>query len=300
MNPRRRVFIAGRGRVGRGLAHALASTAIDVTLVSGRAGQEELSDATRESLASGSATLVLAVPDAAIGSALARFAPLLGAGSAVLHCAGARGVEAFGDGVRPNGVLLGGLHPLVSFADAAVPPRVRGAGFGVCGEPAAVDAAREIVDALSGIVLPDVQGPRYHAGAALVANGAAALGHHGARLYSALGVPPDAAAAAVGALLVSVGENLVSLGAPEALSGPVRRGDVGTVARHREALATHPEALAAYDALLPLIVETARELGLPEARVADFLALFPGLAREQIVGQREHDQADEREHDEGA
>ena len=44
----------------------------------------------------------------------------------------------------------------------------------------------------------------------------------------------------IGPLLASVARNITVVGLPEALSGPVRRGDAAAVARHLEALSKHP------------------------------------------------------------
>ncbi len=71
----------------------------------------------------------------------------------------------------------------------------------------------------------------YHAAAGLVANGAAALAAVGAELLVVSGVPRADTAKMLGPLLRSVAENVESLGFPEALTGPVRRGDAGAIGR---------------------------------------------------------------------
>jgi predicted short-subunit dehydrogenase-like oxidoreductase (DUF2520 family) len=60
-------------------------------------------------------------------------------------------------------------------------------------------------------------------------------------------------------LVRNVIDNVEDLGAAAALTGPIARGDYGTVERHREAIAAHaPRDLALYDALLPATEELAR------------------------------------------
>ena len=56
-------------------------------------------------------------------------------------------------------------------------------------------------------------------------------------------------------------DNVEQMGAAAALTGPVARGDYGTVERHRGAIVAHADArdLALYDALLPATEELARE-----------------------------------------
>jgi predicted short-subunit dehydrogenase-like oxidoreductase (DUF2520 family) len=97
----------------------------------------------------------------------------------------------------------------------------------------------------------------YHAAAGLVANGAAALAAAGRELLVRSGVPAEVAPAMLGPLLRSVADNVAALGFPDALTGPVRRGDVGAIEKHllliRERLpGAVPLYLAAARAQLPL------------------------------------------------
>ena len=102
----------------------------------------------------------------------------------------------------------------------------------------------------------------YHAAAGLVANGAAALAAVAAELLVASGVPAADAPKMLGPLLRSVAENVEALGFPDALTGPVRRGDASAIERQiallREKLAhAVPLFVASAWAQLPL----ARALG---------------------------------------
>ena len=113
-----------------------------------------------------------------------------------------------------------------------------------------------------------MHGPTYHAAAALSANGAAALASVAVRGMTSIGLRPTAARRAIGALLRTVGENVERVGVPDALTGPVFRGDDATVHRHRVALQrADPLARAAYDAVAPAVLDCARRAGLPEERV---------------------------------
>ena len=90
-----------------------------------------------------------------------------------------------------------------------------------------------------------------------MANGAAALAAVGAELLVRAGVAPAVAPKMLGPLLRSVAENVETLGFPDALTGPVRRGDAAGVERHLAALRSKLPAavelyLAAGKAQLPL------------------------------------------------
>lgn len=255
-----RVAIVGRGRVGRGLTRALRSAGVEVTLRSTDAVTRARIDAD---------AVLLAVPDDAIATVAASLAERTHA--PILHCAGARGVEAFGELRRPG---LGGLHPLASFAATNSTPELRGASFAIVGDRAARRAAAAIVRLLGGRALHGVHGARYHAAAALVANGAAALATVGVDVLCGLGVKRRAAQQAVGELLRTVAENVERVGVPEALSGPIVRGDAVTIRAHRAALSG--AARDAYDHVAPTILSIAIRAGLPRARASSVRAALRG------------------------
>lgn len=261
-----RVVLVGRGRVGRGLRTALARASVDVTLTAGGNPQ-------RRALA-GADVVVLCTPDPAIASTAAKVSPMIG-DAALLHCSGSLDEEVLAPH-SPRGVM----HPLVSFADPSRPPLVVDASFVIAGQPAARRAASRIARALRARpVVAELHGPAYHAAAALAANGAAALATVAVRVLTARGLDRRQAERAIGALLRTVGENVERIGVPAALSGPVIRGDVDAVSRHREALeALDPQARRAYDAVAPAILDCARRAGLDGGRAEAIEALLDGSA----------------------
>ena len=81
----------------------------------------------------------------------------------------------------------------------------------------------------------------------------------GRELLATAGLPEADSAAILAPLLRSVADNVERLGLPDALTGPVRRGDVSTVRSHLDRLAQHaPELRDLYVAL------SLRQLGLAE------------------------------------
>ncbi len=253
-----RVWVVGRGRVGRGLIAGLARTH-DRRLTVSLAGARRMPPRIDADV------IVLAVPDATIEgvarSALERVegAPVL------LHCAGALGVEAFGALPRelPK-VAFGAMHPLVSFADPKRPPPLDGMCFALAGAPRARRAGARIARACGATPIgrgpTGVHGPAYHAAAALVANGAAGLAFVGVSVLRELGLSKKASEKALGSLLRSVAHNVETIGVPAALTGPVMRGDQATVTRHRRALGRGTNPRKAYDALVPVIERCAEAL----------------------------------------
>lgn len=255
-----KVVIAGRGKVGKGLAAALrSSSSVRARGVRGRTvGRSDVK---------GADLVVLAVPDDAIASCAHRIAPELDPQTVVVHCTGARDLTVL-DACRARGVPVGAMHPMASFADVKRPPPLERTTFVVQGDARAVRVVRELAREVGAdVTVASVHGPVYHAAAVLVANATAALAHTGVQLLEGLSIPRKKAVAAVAGLLRTVAHNVERVGVPEALTGPVARGDASTVRAHRTALAgANRQAADTYDRIAPTIVHTATAAGLPAGR----------------------------------
>ena len=270
----RAMAIVGAGRMGQGIGLALSVARWDVLLLSrtDRAVPAPLR------LRAGSITgdvvrerwlILVATPDDAVPKAAAALAASGGVGRdhAVLHLSGLLDRTALAPLVG-TGAALGSFHPLQSIAEpATAADRLRGAFAGIEGDPRALTVGRALADALGMTAVPIAAAakPLYHAGAVFAANYTTALSSVAARLASDAGVPPDVAARMYLPLAAGAAANLVELGATQALTGPIRRGDVGTIRAHLAALP--PELRPLYRELARAAVPLAREAGLPEAAV---------------------------------
>ncbi len=254
-----KVAILGRGRVGSALRRSLKDDGThDVTAMGRKPNLSALRDAN---------VVILAVSDDAIEPVAERIATELKPRTTVLHCAGARNVDEL-DACAARGANVGVMHPLVSFPSKRRYPSLKGKTFVAHGSSQAVAVSRRIGKACGArVITAQTANPVYHAAAALVANGAAALAFVAVQLLEGLGVAKRDAERSIGGLLESVGENVQSVGVPDSLTGPVARGDSSTVDRHRKALRRVGRgALSAYDAVLPVILQNAEALGLPRQR----------------------------------
>ncbi len=207
------------------------------------------------------AVVVLAVRDedvaAAAASVMAAMPPPI-----LIHCAGALSADEPFRALapRPAGVAL--LHPLASLVTGDEP--LDSVIFGVQGDAPGRRAALAIVALVRGMALPlDGDPALYHAAAALVSNHTVALVDAALELFRAAGVAaPEAAAAR---LLASTARNVIEVGLPAALTGPIARGDVATVERHLRALAAHPELDRIYRATARRVTKVAAEKGRADA-----------------------------------
>lgn len=241
-----RVAIYGRGKVGLALARALREAGVEVSLRPGRASPKAALDARTIS--------ILAVPDAHLAALASRLTPFVSRSSVVLHCAGALDARVL-SACAERGAAVAGFHPLVSFASRHKLTSLEGVVFVATGDAKATRAAKRIAAKVSArCVVQPILGPAYHAAAALLANGGAALAFSALGILTELGMSEADAARGLSGLLQSVAFNIKAVGLPLALTGPVARGDTATVARHLRALrALSPARAREYRAVQPLI-----------------------------------------------
>ena len=192
--------------------------------------------------------VILAVPDAAIGSAAAAIAP----GRMVGHCAGAIGLDV----LAPHEAF--GVHPLMTVTlDGAT---FEGAGAAIAGTTTrALALARRLAESLGmqAFEIADSDRASYHAAASIASNFLVVLEDAAEQLMRTAGADRSMLAPLVRAAM----ENWAAVGGRRALTGPIARGDEAVVARQRTAVAERtPELLAMFDVLC----ERTRELAAHE------------------------------------
>lgn len=260
MSRRRTIGVIGAGRLGASLAAALLRAGYDVRAVASarpesaaalvRAlGDAEIEVAEPQAVAARCELVFLTIPDGSIESTAAAldWRP----GQAVVYCSGALGLEVLTRAVAA-GALTGCLHPLQSFPSREPAPALfEGIVCGVEGAEPLDGELEAIVGDLGARVvrLEGVDRARYHAAAVFASNYVVALASAAGRAWSLAGLPPDSARLALAPLLGAAAANVGVLELAEALTGPVARGDVETVARHEAALAVDASLLALYRAL---------------------------------------------------
>lgn len=286
-----RIAIVGPGRVGRALGQRL--TAAGVQLL-GYVGRSADSAAVAVRFANAGAALqfadlarahvvVFCVGDQDLAGAIAA-AHAAGGSRACglwLHTSGRFDLGVF-DGVP--GIRRGALHPVLPFATAEQgATALAGAPAVLCGEPRSRRLLLRLVQHLQMVPVWRTGGDPvlYHAGCALAANGLTAL-YDLARqcLVAAGGLEDDGRRTVLDALVRAAATACSARGPVAALSGPVRRGDAGTVQAHLLALgAAAPGVLPAYLALMRAALDLAKAAGLaPElaAHVVRVLHAAPG------------------------
>lgn len=223
--------------------------------------------------------VVVAVPDRAVAG-VGEMLRTAGAVCPVLHTSGVLAASELG-----AGLLAGSLHPLQSFPSGGVEDGGRSGAARLPGthwfhEGEGLEVARTAVAAWRGAFHALAPGAKslYHAAAVMVSNHTVTLFADATACLDAAGIAPEASRPALAALLAGTAANLASLGAPEALTGPVARGDVATVRRHVDALRRlDPGLLAAYAVMARRTVRVARAKGtLSEPFAVEILAVLDG------------------------
>ncbi|HJS47234.1 MAG TPA: Rossmann-like and DUF2520 domain-containing protein [Gemmatimonadales bacterium] len=267
------VAIVGAGRMGQGLALGLLPAGHRVALLS--RAPHPVARPLRQAVEPWGTVIpaadlvILAVPDDVITRVAGRLATGHGLSPrhVVLHLSGRLDATAL-EPLRATGAALGSFHPLQTVADPVLAPsRLRGAHAALEGDPSAVTAGRALATSLGlhPVVIGGTGKALYHAGAVMVANYTVTLMGVAERLARQAGVPGSLAERMYLPLLRGALENLEDLGPVRSLTGPVRRGDDGTVRAHLAALPAADAEL--YAVLGRAALELAREAGLGEARV---------------------------------
>jgi predicted short-subunit dehydrogenase-like oxidoreductase (DUF2520 family) len=227
--------------------------------------------------------VLLALPDDALAGMVRGLAAAdaLRSGQIVVHTCGAHGVDVLAPAVEHGGLPLA-LHPVMTFTGRAEDlERLATCCFGVTagdGDEAAWSVGEALVMEMGAepVRVPDAARPLYHTALAHGANHLVTLVAEAADLLREAGV--GAPNRMLGPLLSAALDNALRHG-DRALTGPVARGDVGTVRAHLRVLTEHaPEMLPAYRALAVRTAERAEDSGLlrPDLAPDVFAALEPG------------------------
>jgi len=253
---RERLLVVGDGPVARALTAALQ--AVDAAPL--RWSRKEKAQLPAADV------VVLAVRDEAIGEVAAQIMARVDDEATppiLLHCAGAMPAEEAFAGLKRRPLGVGVVHPLRALAGADSDAQLGGTVFAVEGDGPGREAALRLVERVGGtpLVLEAEQLPRYHAAAALVSNHAVGLVDAGVELLTSVGLERTQATAALAALLASTAANLSRVGLPEALTGPIARGDVAVVARHVLALRPLDEIAALYRVTARRVAKVAADKG---------------------------------------
>ena len=170
-------------------------------------------------------------------------------GQNVVHCSGADSLDVL-EPARIVGAQVGSFHPLQTFASIQKAiENLPGSTFALEAEGPLLDHLKEMALSLEGrwIKLGAGDKAAYHTAAVMTSNYLVTLVKLSTDLWNSFGIPRDQAIQALLPLLKGTLNNIENLSVPNALTGPIARGDIGTVQIHLNTLKeTAPEILPAY------------------------------------------------------
>jgi predicted short-subunit dehydrogenase-like oxidoreductase (DUF2520 family) len=267
------IGIVGAGAVGTALGVALSRAGWPIHAVASRdPGRRErfrsLVDVTRvfadpEPILDEVELVILAVPDDVVAQVAGSLR--LYSGQAMVHTSGALGAEVLAPAMAA-GTQIGAFHPLVAFADTErAVAALHGATVAIEGDDQLAAMLADMAEAIGARPVRLAPGTKaaYHAAAVLAAGGFVALLDAIAELGRVAGLDEAGALAIYGPLMEGTLGNARALGIRAALTGPMTRGDVGTLRAHLVALRAYAPGV------LPLYVAAAeREIVLATERGA--------------------------------
>ncbi|HLI52541.1 MAG TPA: DUF2520 domain-containing protein [Thermomicrobiaceae bacterium] len=266
-----RLGFIGLGSAGKALARAMARAGIEIAGVASRDRRRAAEIATElpgcQAMTSQEAVdrvdiVFLTVPDDQIEPVCDSLR--WRAGAAAVHCSGALPATVLDSAARA-GAMIGSCHPLQVLTggpnDAEL---LAGSWFGIKADEPLRSELTKLVEAIGGYPISvSAEGKAlYHASAMFAAGGVVALVAAAADIWETFGHGREDGLAALLPLVTGAVTQLQARGLPGALSGPMARGDAGTVERHLAAMSeTTPELIPLYRELGRLMVGLSRELG---------------------------------------
>lgn len=264
-----RAGFIGAGKVGFTLGKYLAMHGIEISGYYSRtpASAKEAAEFTQsryytsiEEITKDSDTLFLTVPDGTIGEIWDDMRNLPIKNKNICHCSGSISSAAFFDAEK-KGAFRYSIHPLYAFSDRYESYKdLRGAYFSIEGSEARLKEMTACFAQLGNTVVPIDQEAKalYHCAAVMASNHMIALADAAAEMLSSCGFDQDSAIKALTPLMRGNISAIIASGPAAALTGPVERNDLNTVAEHLHALErADPETAELYRFLSSRLVKIA-------------------------------------------
>ena len=258
----------GAGTVGTALAVGLSKNGYKVVAVSSRSQSSATnlaqalngcrSSTNNQDVADAADLVFVTTPDDAISPVVSKLQ--WHAGQSVVHCSGADTTDIL-EPARKLGTHAGVFHPLQTFANARkAMENMLGSTFAIEAEEPLLSTLKDMATALGGhwIEIKASDKVLYHAAAVIACNYLVTLVKLATDLWQTFDIPPQQATQALLPLIRGTVNNIETIGIPKCLTGPIARGDSGTIKKHLKAL----------QKAAPRLLSTYRELGLQTIPIA--------------------------------
>jgi predicted short-subunit dehydrogenase-like oxidoreductase (DUF2520 family) len=256
--------VAGVNDINRSAADGLAASVKDCSIMDNSQQVADTADLT-----------FITTPDSAIEQVASEIK--WAKGKSVVHCSGADSTDIL-DKARREGVNVGGFHPLQTFAglQQAI-ENIPGSTFAIEAEEPLLTTLKEMAGLLGGnwIQLKATDKAAYHAAAVFASNYLVTLVKMSADLWRTFSIPNDQVIKALLPLIHGTLHNIETIGLPLCLTGPIARGDTGTIRKHiKEINEKTPELLTSYKELGLQTIPIALAKGKIDKKQADEMELL--------------------------
>ena len=191
-----------------------------------------------EDVIAASDAIILSTPDGAIKKVWDTIDKKNLTGKMICHLSGSLSSDVF-SGIDTYGGYAISIHPMFAFSNKdSVYQQLDSVSFTLEGHPYAVNVWQQLLDALGNrsVVIDQAKKPKYHAAASILSNQVIAVLATGYELLEECGFSEQEARTFSAALVRDNVEHVIADGCVSALTGPIERGDVGTVKKHLQEL----------------------------------------------------------------
>jgi predicted short-subunit dehydrogenase-like oxidoreductase (DUF2520 family) len=279
------IALIGAGRAAHVLGIALAKAGYEIVAVASRtpasaesavsaiigAGAKACAVTSAQGAADAAELVLITTNDGAIADVAAQvdWRP----GQAVVHVSGALGADVLAPAAK-RGARIASWHPFQTLAGSA---KLDGVTFGIEADDDLYPQLAAMAEAVGGepLAVPAEARALYHAASVLACGYLTTLLREARRIWESAGLPEEAGRRAIGAVAAATLENVRALGEGATVTGPVSRGDVGTVRLHLEQIdSAAPELIQLYTAISRRSAVLATEAGRPTGPLDTWDALY--------------------------
>jgi predicted short-subunit dehydrogenase-like oxidoreductase (DUF2520 family) len=212
---------------------------------------------------SASDVYMISTPDNIIGDIAAALsvAPDFNKNSIVFHCSGATSSSVLNP-LKSKGAKVASVHPLKSFSSHnEATESFNGTFCSIEGDPEAVSILTKHFSIIGASVfsIETEKKAIYHAAGVMVCNNLVALMELSMQMYEQAGLTKEMAAKVCEPFVRGTINNIFKFGTVKALTGPIARGDIGTVRKHLLAIHDKPSELIPYVSLGTWALKLSRE-----------------------------------------
>lgn len=266
------IALIGPGRLGQAVTARLRQQGYPITAIVGRDRQRtteaarfigaELMATTDLHRCAPADIILIATGDdqlAQVAKQLTTTVPLR-ATTLLMHCSGLHPASVLKQSANAAHPILA-MHPLQTFASGEQGKKsLAGCYFSLQGDNSAMEQGQKIVTDLGGqsFTIDGAYKAQYHAAACMASNFVTTIIDSAGEVLKQCNPQQEIPLTVLGPLIRTAVENSLSLGTEAALTGPIVRGDEGTVKKHIEQLQHHH----------PHLVELYKQLGLQTVELA--------------------------------